>query len=326
MGNITLLDTAIGSSNRGDDIIMLSAEDELSNIMRGYFTIHVPTHLRAFSSLECLGNLPDSAREVYNSKYKFVCGTNLLSGNMLKRSNQWNIHYFNVRPICGCVLVGVGASASHADWYTQLLYRKVLSSDYFHSVRDKKAYDLISGMGLKCLYTGCVSMWKLTPSFCKLIPTVKRPNVIFTLTDYKRDPEKDKIIISTLRKNYKKIFFWLQGAHDLEYINELTDTSDITMIPSTVKDYSRIFGFTQPGDAVDYVGTRLHAGIFAMRHSVRTIIIRVDSRMDEMACCIPNNTIARDDIINLESMILSDLHTECCLDWESIKQWKEQFS
>ena len=34
---------------------------------------------------------------------------------------------------------------------------------------------------------------------------------------------------------------------------------------------------------VDYVGTRLHAGIFALNHKVRSIIVAVDNRAIEIA-------------------------------------------
>lgn len=95
MEKITLLDTAVGSTNKGDDIIMQCVKEELKDIICNYFTLSIPTHLCAFNTLECLGNLPDSASEVASSKYKFVCGTNLLSGNMLHRTNQWDINILN---------------------------------------------------------------------------------------------------------------------------------------------------------------------------------------------------------------------------------------
>ena len=108
MEKITLLDTAVGSTNRGDDIIMHCAQEELGWLIKKYYLLRVPTHLRSCGLEECLGRLPDSAREIESSKYKFICGTNLLSENMFHRTNQWNVNIWNSRPIRGSVLLGVG--------------------------------------------------------------------------------------------------------------------------------------------------------------------------------------------------------------------------
>lgn len=40
-----------------------------------------------------------------------------------------------------------------------------------------------------------------------------------------------------------------------------------------------------------------------MRHKVRSIIIRVDSRMDVMSECIPNNTISRMNMEKLDNTV-----------------------
>lgn len=111
MERVTLLDTAIGSTNKGDDIIMRCIEEELFYIFDKYFILKVPTHLSAFNPIECVGKLPDSASEIEKSKYKFVCGTNLLSNNMKHRTNQWDINLMNCKPLLNCVLVGVGGAS-----------------------------------------------------------------------------------------------------------------------------------------------------------------------------------------------------------------------
>lgn len=323
MEKITLLDTAVGSTNKGDEIIMQCVKEELGGILKNYFVLSVPTHLSSFNALECMGHLPDSASEVALSKYKFVCGTNLLSGSMLHRTNQWDINILNCKPIIGSVLVGVGGAA-RADWYTRRLYKKVLSNKFIHSVRDKNAYELVKSLGLQCVYTGCVTMWKLTPEFCKDIPKEKNEKVIFTITDYNCDPEKDKKMIETIKCNYKNIYFWIQGAHDLEYLSSITNTADIKIIHSDINEYSKELNAVCGG--VDYIGTRLHAGIFAMRHKARAIIVRVDKRMDAMSSCIPNNTISRTEIDDLNKKINSSFETKCELNWKGIEKWKSQFN
>ena len=323
MEKIVLLDTSVGSTNKGDEIIVRCIEEELAPLLCKYYVLKIPTHLCAFSALECIGHLPDSAAEVASSKYKFVCGTNLLADKMLHRTNQWNVNLLNCRPIKDSILVGVGGlKTGRLDRYTSALYRKVLSKQYLHSVRDQQAYDLLNRLGIKCLNTGCVTLWKLIPEFCAKIPTEKADRVIFTLTDYRRDREIDKYLVETIKKNYHKVYFWIQGIHDLEYLQELTDISGIKIVGPSVNEYEHILNKYKP---IDYVGTRLHAGIFAMRHGIRSIFICVDSRMHAMSACMVNNCLDRRDIYLLEDKIIAPLTTSVKLDWDALEMWKGQF-
>lgn len=50
-----------------------------------------------------------------------------------------------------------------------------------------------------------------------------------------------------------------------------------------------------------------------MRHKVRSIIIRVDSRMDVMSECIPNNTISRMNMEKLDNMINNSIEQNAIL-------------
>lgn len=320
MEKITLLDTGVGSTNRGDDIIMQCAEEELGWLLKKYYPLRVPTHLRSFGIDECIGPLPDSASEIAASKYKFVCGTNILAPNMRHRTNQWNINLGNCKPIKGSILLGVGGGGSIQNNYTRILYRKVLSKEYIHSVRTDAAYKLVTSLGLSCVNTGCVTLWKLTPQFCRNIPEKKAQNVIFTLTDYCRDTKRDRIMIEILHRYYDKLFFWIQGAHDLEYLEELGGLRGVSIIPPSVSAYSSVLQ-----QSVDYVGTRLHAGIFAMRHAVRSIIITVDKRMDEMEPCLSENCLPRLKVNKLEEKILGPIKSTVKVDWAAIKLWKGQF-
>lgn len=165
-------------------------------------------------------------------------------------------------------------------------------------------------------------MWKLTPEYCASINNQKKDNVIFTLTDYKKDYYADRAMIEVLRKNYNHISFWIQGIHDLEYLSQLTNTDDIKILSPNLETYHRALCV----ENTEYVGTRLHAGIFAMRHGVRSLMIRVDKRMDAMSRCIPNNTISRTEIVDLNGKINSSFETVCELDWKGIEQWKAQFN
>lgn len=321
MEKLTLIDTSIGSTNRGDDIIMHCIKEEMEEVLRKYHVLHVSSHLRNFHALECIGALPDSANEISCSRYKVVCGTNLLSNNMFHRSNQWNIGLLDCRPIEGAVLMGVGALAgTDLNWYTKKLYRKVLSRELIHSVREKKAEKIVSDLGLRCLNTGCPTLWKLTPEFCEEIPTHKKNSVVVTLTDYRRDIERDRLLIDIVKKKYDQIYFWPQGIYDVSYLKSIADIKGIEVIPANVKAFEEVLK-----KDVDYVGTRMHAGIFAMRHKVRSVIVSLDERMDSMAVSMPQNTISCKKLDQLHRMIDMPLETAVQLNWTAIDVWKDQF-
>jgi polysaccharide pyruvyl transferase WcaK-like protein len=176
-------------------------------------------------------------------------------------------------------------------------------------------------LGFRAVNTGCPTLWILTEDHCKKIPCKKADTVIFTLTDYCRNEEQDKALISILRKNYKKLYFWIQGRKDLEYLLQLSDATDIELISPNLKAYHRILS---QGNT-DYVGTRLHAGIFAMRNFVRSIILIVDNRARDMKKDSNLIAIERDDIEKLDSLINSTIKTNIYLNKDSIDEFKSQF-
>lgn len=324
MERITLLDTSVGTTNKGDELIMLCVEEELEELCNDKFVVKASTHLPISNMLQSIGRLPDSLSEIDKSKYKFVCGTNLLQHNMLHRCNQWNIDVFNSKAINGAVCLGVGSTGYSIDkkvkWYTKILYKKVLSDKYIHSVREDKSKVLLDSIGIKSVNTGCVTLWKLKPEFCSQIPTKRSDSVIFTLTDYKKAPEYDRRMIEILKENYTNISFWVQGIYDLDYLESLTDISDIKILNPSVHTYKEALE-----DDVDYIGTRLHAGIFAMRNRKRAIILSVDDRMESVKGCISNNCISRSMVENLGDKINSSFETRVEINWESIDVWKGQF-
>jgi len=77
---------------------------------------------------------------------------------------------------------------------------------------------------------------------------------------------------------------------------------------------------------LDFVGTRLHAGIHALNLGHRTIIVAIDNRAKEMGKDTNLPIISREDVIDkLEGMINSEIKTEILLPKENIKRWKDQF-
>lgn len=321
MENIVLLDTSVASLNKGDDIIMECVREELKFLTEKNFVLNLPTHISPFHSYQIWR---DSSRiKVYkNAKYKFVGGTNLLIPDMFTHFPQWNLNIFNYKAIAGCILVGVGAGAGNkTNKYTKYLYKKLLNQEYYHSARDERSKNIMESYGVKALNTGCVTMWKLTPDFCKQIPMKKASRVIFTLTASTNKDERDQNLINILNRNYEKIYYWPQGISDYDYLLKFDNIDKITIIDSALKAYDNILN----EEDIDYIGTRLHGGVYAMRHKKRSIIIAIDERAREINKCNNLNCIEKDDLENIEAMINSDFATEIKMPFDIIEKWKNQF-
>ena len=322
MRNILLLDTSVGSQNKGDEIIMECVRKELAPLLDEAFEYTLPTHVSPFHWYQVWRN---SARvQTYTDcDLKFIGGSNILCKNLLTHYPQWNVNLFNCKPLAGAIGVGVGAGAGeHTDRYTRRVYRKILNHDFFHSVRDERTREYVKNyLGLKAINTGCVTMWMLTPDFCKQIPNNKSQRVVFTLTAGGYD-ERDQILIDILKSCYKEIYFWPQGMYDYDYLQKYKNIEDLKILPATKKAYD---DFLTQNDT-DYVGTRLHGGVYAMRHKRRSIIIAIDERAREINKA--NNLICteKDEIKSKLAMLINScFSTKILMDYNSINLWKEQF-
>ena len=321
MDNVLLLDTSVASLNKGDDIIMECVRKELGFILDGNFEVNLPTHVSAFHWYQIYRGL---ARINYysNCKYKFVGGTNLLVKNMATYYPQWNINLFNSKAIRECILVGVGAGVGEgSNWYTKKLYNTVLNHEYCHSTRDARTKLYLESMGLKAINTGCVTMWMLTPEFCKTIPTKKASRVVFTLTASKIKDERDQYIIDLLQEEYSEVYYWVQGIEDYDYLRRFENVDNIKIVPPTKDAYHELLCM----DDLDYVGTRLHAGVYAMRHRKRAIIIVIDERAREINKSNNLNCLEKDNIKELQMMINNTFETKIIMPFDRIEQWKQQF-
>lgn len=321
MNNILLLDPSIGSLNKGDEIIMECVESELSSLLDGGFVMRLPTQLPPLLGYQVARNT-QRVKIYKNCNFKFVGGSNLLVKNLRCTQPQWNINLANYSLLEGAVLVGVGAGAGEkSNRYTEYIYRKMLHPDYFHSVRDERSRNYVESLGLKAINTGCVTMWALSPEFCRQIPTKKSDRVIFTVTAQPRLRESSKEILNILRRNYMEIWFWPQGFGDDAFLRQLGDVSDIHFLEATKDAYRR---FLEANDT-DYVGTRLHGGVYAMRHLRRSIILSIDERARSIHEKNHLNCIEIDRLYDLEEMINDDLITDVKMDLTAINQWKSQF-
>ena len=325
MDNILLLDTSITTFNKGDDIIMECTRKELAPLLENAFEITLPTHVSPFQWYQVWRNSLYVQR-IASCDYKFVGGSNILIPNLLTHFPQWNINLFNYQPMKGCILVGVGAGAGaegKMSKYTRMVYQRLLNHDFFHSARDERSKQYIERLGLKAINTGCVTMWMLTPEFCATIPTTKADRVVFTLTASTNPQRKAKHqqMIDILLRNYHEVWFWPQGIDDLDHFRHLNDTESIRILAANKQAYD---DFLTQNDT-DYVGTRLHGGVYAMRHGRRAIIIAIDERARSINEKNHLNCIDFDHLDDLEEMITSEFKTKIVMDFDSIRQWKSQF-
>lgn len=322
MENILLLDTGFSSFNKGDDIIMECTRKELTPLLEPNFEINLPTHVSPFHWYQ-VWKKSRAYRTYADCHLKFVGGSNILVPNLLTHYAQWNINIFNYQALKGCIMVGVGAGAGAekgSNWYTRYIYRHMINREYYHSARDERSKLYMESLGLKAINTGCVTMWMLTPEHCAQIPVKKADKVVFTLTAGAAD-ENDQILINTLQKNYNEIYFWPQCIGDYEYLHTLRNIDNIHILQASKEAYDR---YLTENDT-DYVGTRLHGGVYAMRHKRRAIIIAIDERARAINEKNHLNCIEKADMQQLDAMINNEIATKIEMDFEAIKRWKSQF-
>lgn len=323
MKKIIIFDTVIGTGNLGDFVIQSSLEDHLKVFFRKCFVVRYATHLKNFNFLTYL-RLRAKRRYANECDCKFIMGTNLLSYDIFNTRRQWQIGLLTWPLYKNSILAGVGTTQSkrRLTLYSRFIYKRILSKDYIHSVRDEESCELLKSIGIKAINTGCPTLWKLTPDFCAQIPQGKSEKCIFSLSGFEDqlDCEKDKLMLKILRRNYKKLYFWCQTTEDRKYLNSFGDSSDIECI----YDFEQYAELLDNGN-IDYVGTRLHGGIFALQHKVRSIIIAIDHRTRGFK--ETNNIVCleRDNISELDDMINSKFKTEIVLKQENIDKWKLQF-
>lgn len=323
MENILVFDTSIGSGNKGDDIIMECTRKELAPLLAPNYEINLPTHVSAFHWYQ-VWKRSTSYQMYANCRLKFVGGSNIMVPNLLTHYPQWNINIGNYYPAKGCIMVGVGAGVGAekgSNWYTRYIYRHMLNREYYHSARDERSKLYMESLGLKAINTGCVTMWMLTTEHCEEIPSKKADKVVFTLTAGCFD-ERDQQLLDILLVNYKKVYFWPQGRCDYDCFLRLNNRDSVHVLQASKEAYDR---YLTENDT-DYVGTRLHGGVYAMRHKRRAIIIAIDERARAINERNHLNCIEKTDMCQLDAMINSEFATKIEMDFEAIKRWKSQFN
>jgi len=317
MQRISVLDPSIVSYNLGNDIII----DSVNNFLKEQFNEAFITKLQFTDRLG-----KKSKRYISNSDITFLAGTNSLSSKM-RKLEQFRITIFDLLKVNSIVLLGVG-------WWQyeevpkkidRFILQNLLSKSINHSVRDTYSKEMLVKAGINnVIYTGCPSMWSLDAAHCQSIPSNKARSVLFTFTDYSKSIEADSKLLGILNQNYKNLFFWPQGINDLEYLNEISK-GQIIKINYLCPNLSSLDTFLKNHD-VDYVGTRLHAGIRAIQFKKRALIVGVDNRALEISRDTNLNVTERNDFNAIQNFIENEFQTNINIPLSNINIWKSQFS
>lgn len=328
---VTLFDPSLWTNegersiNLGDVIIHEAVEKYLKSIFSYSEITRISSHRIPSSKL---------LKEARKSSFVFFGGTNALSSD-LKQYNQWKLPVPNRLawpfkfPVNDMILMGVGwwQYQNSPTKYTRAFYKRVLTHKYVHSVRDSYTLLKMKQLGFEnVVNTGCPTMWELNG--LNIAARVGRPeNCLFTLTDYMRNPGADDKIIEIILNGYKgKIFFFPQGSLDLEYIASLGNyqkhCARIMIINRTFEDYVA----TLADNDVDYIGTRLHAGIKALQLNKNALILSVDNRAIEISNDTGLPVVSRNEIEKISLWIAGQkMFDEIRMPVGEIERWKMQF-
>lgn len=311
-----LFDTSIASSNVGDFIIMDAVKEQLAALDALPQCASLPTH-------DSFGK--EGRSLLLQSNFSIVGGTNLLSSHLLKYK-QWRFKYTDLPWLSNCVLMGVGwwQYQDVPDQFSSLVWKRVLHKEMLHSVRDSFTESQLKAIGLtNVINTGCPTMWNLTPEHCAAISADKSNRVVFTLTDYNQDRDSDLKLISVLKSIYQDVYFWPQGSGDISYFNSLPREAigDVKVMPPHLNSLNAVLD----SGNIDYVGTRLHAGIRALQRKIRCLIIGIDNRAIEKSKDFGLPVLSRADIDRLRDLLCSPIHLDIRLPEENINVWKQQF-
>lgn len=310
---ISYFDTTICNDNLGNSIITEGVLDFFDEVFPEAFLIKIP-YIEGIES--------HSLSYIKRSDFTFFAGTNSLNSHMASYY-QWGITKRNKTHIKDVILCGLGwwQYEDEPDDYTKDILYSVLSKNYIHSLRDSYTRDRLRNIGFSnVINTGCPSMWGLTQEHCAEIPETKVDSVIATFTNYNQNPAMDIALVHLLKKLYKKIYLWVQGPQDYEYGRRLCP--EVTILPPRLSALDDILR----NENIEYVGTRLHAGIRALQHKRRATIIGIDNRAIEISRDTNLPVIPRGDWQTLYTHLTGSSPTVINMPWEAIKAWKSQFS
>ena len=311
---VALLDTAAGSTNLGDQIIMDSVWPQIADLFPGAMVLTIASHE------------PMSRRSrgfAREATWTIAGGTSLLSSRMWFRAS-WRLSPIDA-PALDITLLGAGWHQYQRapGPYSRRLLTRVLSRRGLHSVRDEYTRGMLSSIGVtNTVNTGCPTLWSLSPAHCASVPRTKARDVVTTVNSHRglNDPAADRRLLQLLKARYERVFVWIQTHTDYDYASSLQEGLEFVN-PSV----AALDALLESNLDLDYVGTRLHAGIRALQKGRRSTIVEIDNRAREMGSDFGLPTVRRTDFEQVERMIEEELHLNVRLPQAEIDRWKAQF-
>ena len=243
----------------------------------------------------------------------------------MNRYSQMGFSLADAMRVNNVVLVGVGwwQYQKEPNLYTRYLLQRILHRDVMHSVRDEYTKNYLKSIGIKnVVNTSCPTVWGLDDVHCSKIPLGKSRNVVCALTDYNQDPAADARFLRLMLEQYERCYLWLQGAGDYEYFHSLGLPSDaIKLVSPKLSTYDKLLR----EEDVDYVGTRLHAGIRALQAAKRALILGIDNRAIEIGRHIGLNVCDRRDTDAMLRFCVGGDPTRLNIPARDIDRWQKQF-
>ena len=327
---IVLLDPSIredgkNSKNLGDLIIYDSVIQVLEKIFpEKAELIRISTHI-PFSK--------KSIDIIKKSKYVFVGGTNLLSGNIKNFDRmipEKTRHLYRFPKNNGLILLGVGWNKYDAKttFLTANYYHRILNKTYAHSLRDEYSLQRLSDINIKnTLYTSCPTTWNIKPDL-DFNYNQNKKSILFTITDWLPDETNDsKLINIILEQGFEDIYFFPQGSNDLEYLFSLSiwkkNRERIKLLDHNYKEFKNLINLNN----FNYIGTRLHCGIKCLSHGIPSLILSIDNRAHEMSKNSNLPVASRDDFPLINSWLQGSkvFDQKISLPLKDINFWTNQF-
>lgn len=316
---ITLYDSSITTDNLGDGIIMVAVRKHLREVFPYGFFTSIPSH-------DYPGKVGLAKAKACD--YAFIGGTNMIASHWL-RYHQLKLRLRDLGSVKPFLLMGVGwhKYQRDPDPVTRAIYGKIFDRTMLHSVRDRYTHDKLKRAGFdNIVYTGCPTMWDLSPTHVAAIPTTKADRVLFTLTAYLRDDKADRAILDLLAKRYSKVYFWPQMYDDMAYLEEIgADYLASGKVEITEPTLEAVNETLASGD-MDYVGLRLHCGVLALQNSVRSLIVIVDNRAAEIGRDTSLPVVKREELERINRWIDGSEPVNLTLPLDEIATWKAQFA
>jgi predicted SAM-dependent methyltransferase len=327
MTKITVFDPALAdnagnvSTNLGDIIIKRSVDRVLTELFPSASLERISTHTPPPQEL---------LTRALEADLNLIAGTNLLSSH-IARYNQWKLFDNPLRhadpPFLEAVLCGVGwwQYQNKPDVVTRWFYDRVLARTGPHSLRDAYSLGHLRHCGLKDLYdTSCPTLWQLHGR-----QTAREGDAkvcLLTLTDYSRSSDDDNLIRTLAHRYPEGIVFFPQGSQDLDYISSLPAYLEYRNHIELLGHHSSSLEDLAERTTWDYVGTRLHAGIWSLERGHSALILCVDNRAKEIARETGLAVVERGDMPGIERWHSGrhDGAASIALPLEAIHRWKER--